>query len=231
MRLDILLEAIPLVVSGLWLTLQITILSFVVGQVVGLPIALAAASRSRFFSLPAQAYIFLVRGSPLLVQLFIIYYGLGQISFVRGSFLWTVLRDPVNCVVLSVGLNSAAYVGELLRGAITQVARGQREAAGTLGLSRRQTLALVVLPQVYRAVIPPLGNELVLVLKASSLGSAVTIMEMTGAARVLVARTYAPFEVFAVAGILYLAIGMAVAHAFGRIERLSAIPGSPSGRG
>lgn len=230
MRLDILADAIPLVLSGLWLTIEITAFSFVVGQIVGLPLALATTARSPLLKFPAYTYIFLVRGSPLLVQLFIIYYGLGQIAFVRDSFLWAILRDPVNCIVVSIGLNSAAYVGELLRGAIGQVARGQREAASTLGLSRWQTLAFVVLPQAYRAVIPPLGNELVLVMKASSLGSAVTIMEMTGAARALVARTYAPFEVFAVAGILYLAIGMAVAHLFGHIERRTAIAGTTSAR-
>ncbi|MBD9596904.1 ABC transporter permease subunit [Ensifer sp. ENS05] len=230
MSYEIFVAAVPAVFSGLWLTVIITFLSFVLGQAVALPLALARSSSSGWLNYPAFTYTFLVRGSPLLVQLFIIYYGLGQIEFVRNSALWPILREPLYCAVLTVGLNSAAYVAELLRGAIRQVAAGQLEAARTLGLTHRQTLSHVVLPQAYRTIIPALGNELVLVMKASSLASAVTVMEMTGAARALVAKTYAPFEVFIVAGALYLAIGMAFSGIFIRLERWTAIPGSAAHR-
>ncbi|HTO31516.1 MAG TPA: ABC transporter permease subunit [Pararhizobium sp.] len=230
MSYEIFLDAIPVVLSGLWLTLKITLLAFLVGQVVGLPLALARASGLRILNVPAFTYTFLVRGSPLLVQLFIVYYGLGQIEFVRNSIFWPVLRDPVNCAFLTIGLNSAAYVAELLKGAIILVPPGQREVARTLGLSRIQTMTRIVLPQAYRAIIPPLGNELVLVLKASTLASAVTVMEMTGAARAMVAKTYAPFEVFIVAGVLYLLIGMIVSGVFQKLERLFVVPGTTTGR-
>lgn len=230
MSYDIFIEAIPAVFGGLWLTVKITVLAFIVGQIIGLPLALARSSSVKVINAPAFAYTFLVRGSPLLVQLFIVYYGLGQIDAVRNSFFWPILRDPVNCAVLTIGLNSAAYVAELLRGAIKLIPSGQTEAAKTLGLKPWQTKTRIVLPQAYRAIVPPLGNELVLVLKASSLASAVTVMEMTGAARALVAKTYAPFEVFIVAGILYLAIGMIISGIFHKLEHLLAVPGTSAAR-
>ncbi|MBO9474225.1 ABC transporter permease subunit [Shimia sp. R10_1] len=225
MSYEILMAAIPIVWDGLWLTLVITLSAFVLGQVVALPLAMAADARSRFVSAPARAYIFFVRGSPMLVQLFIIYYGLGSLEAVRDSIFWPILKEPLGCAILAVGLNSAAYMGALLRGAISQVPDGQGEAARTLGLSPWQTLTRVTLPQAYRYVLPVLGNEITLVMKASSLASAVTVVEMTGAARALVARTYAPFEVFTVAGALYLMLALGFAALFRAIERKTAIPG------
>ncbi|MDA5558260.1 ABC transporter permease [Shimia sp. MMG029] len=225
MSYEILMAAIPIVWDGLWLTLVITLSAFVLGQVVALPLAMAAESPTRFVSAPARAYIFFVRGSPMLVQLFIIYYGLGSLEAVRDSIFWPILKEPLGCAILAVGLNSAAYMGALLRGAISQVPDGQGEAARTLGLSPLQTLTRVTLPQAYRYVLPVLGNEITLVMKASSLASAVTVVEMTGAARALVARTYAPFEVFTVAGALYLMLALGFAALFRAIERKTAIPG------
>lgn len=224
MTLDTFLKALPVVLDGLYLTVVITLLAFVLGQVLALPLALLAGASNRAVSLPARAYIFCVRGSPLLVQLFIIYYGLGSVEWVRGSVLWPVLRDPLTCAILAVGLNSAAYVAALLQGAIRQFPVGQTEAAKALGMTGFQTLRAVTLPQVYRNVLPVLGNEIVLVMKASSLASAVTILELTGAARAFVARTYAPFEVFAAAGCFYLLFGLFLAVAFRALERRVAVP-------
>lgn len=225
MSYEIFMAAIPIVWDGLWLTLVITLSAFVLGQGVALPLALAANARSRLLNAPARAYIFFVRGSPMLVQLFIIYYGLGSLEAVRNSVLWPLLKEPLGCAILAVGLNSAAYMGALLRGAMSQVPGGQSEAARILGLSPWQSLTRVTLPQAYRYVLPVLGNEITLVMKASSLASAVTVVEMTGAARALVARTYAPFEVFTVAGALYLALALGFAWIFRALERHTAIPG------
>lgn len=225
MSLELFKSALPVILDGLYLTVVITILAFLLGQCVALPVALMAAGRNRWLSCAARAYIFCVRGSPLLVQLFIIYYGLGSLEFVRSGILWPILREPLYCAILAVGLNSAAYVAELLRGAIAQFPQGQSEAAKALGLNGWQTLRLVTLPQIYRNILPVLGNEIVLVMKASSLASAVTVVEMTGAARALVARTYAPFEVFAAAGCFYLLFGLALALGFKLLERRVAVPG------
>lgn len=160
------------------------------------------------------------------MQLFIIYYGLGSLESVRSSILWPILREPLYCAILAVGLNSAAYVAELLRATIQQFPVGQSEAAKALGMTTWQTMRHITLPQIYRNVLPVLGNEIVLVMKASSLASAVTVVEMTGAARAFVARTYAPFEVFTAAGCFYLLFGLILATSFRAIERKVAVPGS-----
>lgn len=230
MSLSIIIDSVPILLAGVWLTLIVTISSFLIGQVLALPLGLARASTRRWLSYPAFAYTGFVRGSPLLVQLFIIYYGVGQLEFVRNSFVWPVFREPVFCAILAISLNSAAYVAELIAGAIRQLSKGQFEAAETLGLRYPQTLITIVLPQIYRVILPPIGNELTLVLKASSLASTVTILEITGTARTLVARTYAPFEIFTVAGVFYLIIGVAIGILFRRVEKKVEVPGLLSGR-
>jgi len=225
LSLDLFAPAFMAVKNGFLLTIAITLSSFAFGQVLALPLALALTSEKRYLRLPVATYTFLVRGSPLLVQLFIVYYGLGQIEAVRSSFLWPVLRSPVNCAILAIGLNSAAYSAELLAGAIRQIPSGQWEAGRALGLHRAVLLLKVVMPQAYRCVLPAIGNELVLVMKGSTLASAVTVMEMTGAARVFVARTYAPFETFLIAGAIYLLMGAVFGRLFRSIEARVAIPG------
>lgn len=225
MSMDLLLPAFTAIKNGFVLTLVLTIASFLLGQVAALPIALALTSPKKWLRYPASAYTFVVRGSPLLVQLFIVYYGLGQVEAIRESLLWPILRNPVYCAILTIGLNSAAYSAEILAGAIRQVHKGQWEAGQALGLAKSILLIKVVFPQVYRAVLPTIGNELILVMKGSTLASAVTVMEMTGAARVFVAKTYAPFETFLIAGAIYLLIGAAFGRLFKGLEMKLAIPG------
>ncbi|SDA61514.1 ABC transporter permease subunit [Sinorhizobium sp. NFACC03] len=225
LSLDLLEPAFMAVKNGFLLTVSITLASFGLGQILALPISLALTSERCSLRLPASTYTFLVRGSPLLVQLFIIYYGLGQIEAVRNSVLWPVLRSPVYCAILAIGLNSAAYSAELLAGAIRQLPRGQWEAGRALGIRKWVLLMKIILPQAYRAVIPAIGNELVLVMKGSTLASAVTVMEMTGAARIFVARTYAPFETFLIAGTIYLLMGALFGRIFRFVEVRAAIPG------
>lgn len=225
LSIDLFLPAFIAVKNGFLLTVTITIASFVLGQILALPLALALTSTRRSIRMPVATYTFFVRGSPLLVQLFIVYYGLGQIEAIRDSILWPLLRSPVYCAIIAIGLNSAAYSAELLAGAIAQLPRGQWEAGSALGLNRTILLLKIVLPQSYRAVLPAIGNELILVMKGSTLASAVTVMEMTGAARVFVARTYAPFETFLIAGAIYLVLGYVFGQIFRYIELKSAIPG------
>ena len=225
MSTDLLLPAFLAIKTGFVLTLTITLTSFVVGQVAALPIALALTAKTAWLRIPAAVYTFLVRGSPLLIQLFIVYYGLGQIGAVRSSVLWPVLRSALDCAILTIGLNSAAYMAEALAGAIRQLPKGQWEAGRALGLHRSALLLTVVLPQVYRTVLPLIGNEAILVLKSSTLASAITVIEMTGAARGFVTRTYAPFETFVIAGAVYLLLGVVVGRVFKLAEARAMIPG------
>jgi len=209
----------------MWFSLLITVTAFGVGQIFALPIALALTSPKKWLRYPAASYTFMVRGSPLLVQLFIVYYGLGQVEFIRESFVWPSLRSALYCAIITIGLNSAAYSAEVIAGAIRQLPKGQTEAASALGLTKFTAFRKVIFPQVYRSILPALGNELVLVMKGSTLASAVTVMEMTGAARVFVAKTYAPFETFLIAGAIYLIIGAIFGFIIRSIEIRVAIPG------
>lgn len=224
MTIDLFLPAFKAIQHGIWLSLLITIAAFLLGQIVALPIALALTSLKKWLSYPASIYTFLVRGSPLLVQLFIVYYGLGQVEIIRESFLWPILKSALYCAIITIGLNSAAYTSEVIAGAIRQLPKGQMEAASALGLGKAAALWKVVFPQIYRSILPALGNELVLVMKGSTLASAVTVMEMTGAARVFVARTYAPFETFLIAGAIYLIIGAIFGSIVRSVEARVAIP-------
>lgn len=225
MLFEIVQSTLPKLLIGLKLTLIITLAAFVMGQVLALPLALAARSRFKLLAWPARSYIFLVRGSPLMVQLFLIYYGLGSLPEVRGSFLWPILRDPINCAVLAIGLNSAAYMGALVTGALGDIPKGLAEAAQMLGLSKTRRLFYVTLPVLYRQILPVMGNELTLVLKGSALASTITVLEMTGVARKAVSQTFAPFEVFALAALVYLLVGLVAAWIFGRLEKWLQIPG------
>lgn len=225
MAWDIFLAAGPVILKGVHLTLLITVLAFILGQLVALPLALAANARNPLLKWPAETYIFFIRGSPLLVQLFLLYYGLGALPWMRETILWPVLRDPLNCAILAVGLNSAAYMGALVKGALAQVPHGLHEAGVNLGLGRWQRLTRITLPLVYRQILPVLSSEMTLVLKASSLASTITVMEMTGAARKFVSQTWAPFEAFMMAGVGYLVIGLVMAMIFRLIERFVRIPG------
>jgi len=225
MSFDLLLPAFKAIQHGMWFSLLITVTAFGVGQIFALPIALALTSPKKWLRYPAASYTFMVRGSPLLVQLFIVYYGLGQVEFIRGSFVWPLLRSALYCAIVTIGLNSAAYSAEVIAGAIRQLPKGQTEAASALGLTKFAAFRKVIFPQVYRSILPALGNELVLVMKGSTLASAVTVMEMTGAARVFVAKTYAPFETFLIAGAIYLIIGAIFGFIIRSIEIRVAIPG------
>lgn len=223
MSLEIFLNSWSVVLQGLQLTIVITAASFILGQLLMLPIGLALCAKSVFLRWPAQTYTFFLRGSPLLVQLFIIYYGLGQLESVRDSILWPILREPLYCAILAIGLNSAAYMAVVFAGAMNRLPPGQTEAAISLGMTKSDRLRFVLLPQVLRNLLPNLGNESILVLKASSLGSAVTLMDLTGVSRAFTARTFAPFEIFVSAGLVYLGIGFVLTFVFRWLERRFAL--------
>jgi polar amino acid transport system permease protein/octopine/nopaline transport system permease protein len=152
------------------------------------------------------------------VQLFFLYYGFGQFSFIRHSVVWPLLRDPFACAVIALGLNSGAYTARILMGALAAVPKGIVEAAEALGLSRTTILSRVKAPIAIRIAIPAYANETILNLKATSLASTVTIMELTGTSKLLVSETYAPYEIFVGAGMVYLAMTFVLSHAFRILE-------------
>jgi His/Glu/Gln/Arg/opine family amino acid ABC transporter permease subunit len=222
----LILDSLPKLLEGLHLTLLLTVAVLAVGIVLALPLALAHRSPRRWLRWPAEGYILLFRGTPALVQVFLIYYGAGQFEAVRDSALWPILREPVWCFIIALGLNSTAYVGQLLSGALGSLAKGVLEAAEALGLSRWQVLRTIRLPLVLRLALPAYGNETILTLKATSLACTITLLELTGMARNLVASTFAPYEIFVAAGAIYLAITLLLTRGFALMERRLRIPGA-----
>ncbi|MCG7508623.1 ABC transporter permease [Mesorhizobium retamae] len=204
MDLTMMVEAAVVLSSGLKLTLTLTALALAAGFILSVPLAFVRAFARPALSLSVLAYTYVFRGTPMLVQLFLVYYGLGQIEAVRTSIFWVVLRDPFWCALLTFSLNSAAHTTEILCRGLQSVPKGMTEAAAALGLKRFQTARLVTFPIAFRISLPAYGNEVVGMIKGSSLASTVTLLEVTGMARQMVSTTFAPYEIFIVAGAIYL---------------------------
>ncbi|WP_102959733.1 ABC transporter permease [Mangrovicella endophytica] len=207
-----LLPAVPL-------TLLLAFNAILFGAVLALGLALCRISGLAILDWPARAYIFAFRGTPLLVQLFLIYYGLGQFPAVRHSILWPILREPYWCAVIALTLNTAAYASEIIRGGLLSVPHGQIEAAKACGMSRLLMARRIVLPLAIRQALPGYGNEMITMVKATSLASIITLMEITGVAAKLISETYRVMEVFIVAGALYLAINFVLTRLLALVER------------
>lgn len=210
---------LPSFLDGAWLTLQLVGVSVVAGLILALPLGIARSSRHFPVRALPYAYIFFFRGTPLLVQLFLVYYGIAQFEVVREGPLWPFLRDPYWCAIITMTLHTAAYIAEIIRGAIQNVPAGEVEAARALGMSRRQTLWHIILPRATRIGLPAYSNEVILMLKASALASTITLLELTGMARKVAARTYLHEEMFLTAGLIYLIIAFILMQGFKLLER------------
>ena len=193
-----------LVLSGLDNTILLLLISLPVGFVLALLFALGRVSKISLLSRTIASYIFVIRGTPLLVQIYLIYFGLGSVKFIRESFLWYALKEPFWCGVIALTINTVAYGAEIFRGGIQSIEKSQVESGLSLGFGKFLLLRKIILPIAIRKVLPSYGNELILMVKATSLVSLTTYMEMTGIARKIMAKTFAPVEAFIAAGILYL---------------------------
>ncbi|TIS54023.1 ABC transporter permease [Mesorhizobium sp.] len=223
MDLAFIAEIVPRLLAGLPLTLQLAGMSILLGTGIALPLALAQQLNKPLLGWPIRSYVAVFRGTPLLVQIFLIYYGLGQFRpFLQQIGLWGLFREPYWCAILALTLNTTAYGSEIMRGALQTVPRGQIEAAKALGMNRLQVLRLVVLPLALRQALPGYSNEIILMIKGSSLASIVTLMEVTGIAQGIISQTYRAIEVFVCAGAIYLALNFTVSRALAALEhRLS----------
>ncbi|MDR6433030.1 ABC transporter permease [Brucella pseudogrignonensis] len=199
-------ESFMQMISGVPLTLQLAASSIVFGAILALLFALMRLSGITVLDWIARLYVFVFRGTPLLVQIFIIYYGLSQFPAVRYSFLWPILREPYWCAIIALTLNNAAYASEIIRGGLLSVPSGQIEAAKACGMSRFTSFRRIVMPLAIRQALPGYGNEMISMVKATSLASIITLMEVTGIAAKLIAESYRAIEVFVIAGAIYLTI-------------------------
>ncbi|WP_414158571.1 ABC transporter permease [Pseudomonas sp. BNK-45] len=196
----------PRFIDGLLVTAKLVAISFSLGAVLGLLIALGRLSNNQFLRRFTGAYVYFFRGSPLLAQLFMLYYGLGSFKgFWQDVGLWWFFRDAWFCTLLAFTLNTAAYQAEILRGSLLAVAQGQREACKALSLSRWTAFRKVILPQSLLIAIGPLGNELILMIKASAIASLVTIYDLMGVTKLAFSRSF-DFQIYLWAAVLYLLI-------------------------
>ena len=216
---ELFLKWLPKLIQGATLTLELTALSVIAGLILAIPLGIARSSKLWYVRSLPYGYIFFFRGTPLLIQLFLVYYGLGQFEVVRESVLWPYLRSPFWCAVLTMTLHTAAYIAEILRGAIQAIPPGEIEAARALGMSRYKTLVHIMLPRAARIGLPAYSNEVILMLKASSLASTVTLLELTGMTRTIIARNYQTVDMFLIAGVIYLVMSFVLIQGFKLLER------------
>ena len=219
MKWDVIIKWLPKLLEGAYLTLELVAIAVLIGLLIAIPLGMARASRHWYVRALPFSYIFFFRGTPLLLQLFLVYYGLAQFDAVRQGPLWPYLRDPYWCALIAMTMHTAAYIAEIIRGAIQAVPPGEVEAARSLGMSRAQTMWHIILPRAARIGLPAYSNEVILMLKASSLASTITLLELTGMARTIIARTYLPVEIFFAAGLFYLAMTFILVQIFRWLER------------
>ena len=204
MDLELMINSFPKLVSATLVTLKILSVSLILGLFIGLFFAILRMNKNLFINKFAYGYSYIFRGTPLLVQIFIIYFGLGQIEYLRSTFLWVVLKEPYWCAIIAFSLNTGAYTSEILRSAFQTIKPGFIEAGKSLGVSRKVIFYKIQIPIAIKQSLPAYGNEIILMLKGTSLASTVTLMDLTGVAKYIISTTFKPVEVFIVAGGIYL---------------------------
>ena len=218
MDLQVIIDNLPLYFQGLLTTVILVISSLILGLCLALPIALLATSKNKWMSMLPKAYIYFFRGTPLLVQMYMIYHGMGQFEAIRESFIWVIFKEAYACALIAFALNTAAYTAEILRGTIEQTAFGEIEAARSCGMSNATVDRRIILPSTFRRALPAYGNEVIFMLQGSALAGVITIVDLFGAARIVNARNFVPFESYITAGLFYLALTFIIVYGFKRAE-------------
>jgi len=218
MDIQVIIANLPLYFEGLWTTIRLVFTALMVGLCLAVPIALLAASRNKWVRLLPKAYIYFFRGTPLIVQMYMIYHGMAQFAPVRDSFLWVIFKEAYWCALISFALNTAGYTAEILRGAIEQTDFKEIEAAKTFGMSRAMIYRRIILPSAFRRALPAYGNEVIFMLHGSALAGVITIVDLFGAAKIVNARSFVPFESFITAGLFYLVLTFFIVWGFKKAE-------------
>ena len=219
MDLDLMITSFPKLLNATLITLKLLSVSLVLGLFLGLFFAILRLNKNPFINKFAYGYSYIFRGTPLLVQIFIIYFGLGQIESLRSSFLWVVLQEPYWCAIIAFALNTGAYTSEILRSAFQTIKPGFIEAGKSLGIQSKIIFYKIQVPIAIRQSLPAYGNEIILMLKGTSLASTVTLMDLTGVAKYIISTTFKPVEVFIVAGGIYLFITFIIHNIIKYLER------------
>ena len=204
MDLELMIGSFPKLLSAAVITLKLLSVSLIIGLLIGFLFAILRLNKNIFVNRFAYGYSYIFRGTPLLVQIFIIYFGLGQIEYLRSTFLWIILKEPYWCAIIAFALNTGAYTSEILRSAFQTIKPGIIEAGQSLGISSKIVFYKIQIPIAIRQSLPAYGNEIILMMKGTSLASTVTLMDLTGVAKYIISTTFKPIEVFIVAGGIYL---------------------------
>ncbi len=204
MDLELMINSFPKLLNAAVITLKLLSVSLIIGLFIGLFFAILRLNKNIFINRFAYGYSYVFRGTPLLVQIFIIYFGLGQIEYLRSTVLWVILKEPYWCAIIAFALNTGAYTSEILRSAFQTIKPGIIEAGKSLGISNKIIFYKIQIPIAIRQSLPAYGNEIILMMKGTSLASTVTIMDLTGVAKYIISTTFKPIEVFIVAGGIYL---------------------------
>ena len=212
-------DSIPKMLAGFWMTFELWFLSAVLGLALAIILLLMRISGRWYLYDPAMAYIYIFRGTPILVQIFIIYHGFPQLEFIRESIFWPILREPFGCAILALTLNTGAYVSEILRGGVLGVDRGLKEAGAALGLSSTHRFIYITSPIAIRLALPAYSNDIISLMKSTALASTITLLDMMGIARTIVAETYAPYEIFLSLTVIYLILTWIIQKSIGLIEK------------
>ena len=204
MDLELMIGSLPKLLNAAVITLKLLSVSLIIGLFIGWFFASLRLNKNIFINRFAYGYSYVFRGTPLLVQIFIIYFGLGQIEYLRSTVLWVILKEPYWCAIIAFALNTGAYTSEILRSAFQTIKPGIIEAGKSLGISNKVIFYKIQIPIAIRQSLPAYGNEIILMMKGTSLASTVTIMDLTGVAKYIISTTFKPIEVFIVAGGIYL---------------------------
>jgi octopine/nopaline transport system permease protein len=211
MDFELMAETLPKLMAGVPVTLTLVVSSLLLGFLFAVILAQMRLSRNLLLSNLAYAYVYVFRSTPLLVQIFLIYYGSGQFREpLESGGLWYFLREPYFCAILALTMNTAAYTAEIIRGGILSVPWGQLEAGRAIGMSGATLFRRIVFPVAVRQALPAYGNEIILMVKSTSLASTITLLEVTGIAKKIIAETFQPMEVFIIAGAIYLTMNFIV---------------------
>lgn len=219
MKYELILRYLPQLLSGTDTTIQLVVMSCLIGFLLAVPLAMMRVSDHVVIRSVPYAYIFFFRGTPLLVQIFLVYYGFSQFAVIRDSVLWSVFGNAYWCAIIAFTLNTSAYTAEIFRGSIQSVPEGEVEAARAIGMSGIRLYRRIVLPRALRLALPAYSNEVILMLKGSALASTITLLDITGTARTIIAITYRPVEIFLAAGVIYLAISFVLISSFRIVEK------------
>ena len=204
MDIELMINSFPKLMNATLITLKLLSVSLILGLFIGLGFAILRMNNNKLINRFAYGYSYIFRGTPLLVQIFIIYFGLGQIEYLRTTFLWVVLKEPYWCAIIAFSLNTGAYTSEILRSAFQTIKPGYLEAGRSLGIPSKIIFTKIQIPIAIKQSLPAYGNEIILMLKGTSLASTVTLMDLTGVAKYIISTTFKPVEVFIVAGGIYL---------------------------